>query len=245
MKAQWIAWIACLGIGLAFAGSSPAQEEPDDARWLASTVVDGDVVNESGEKIGEVDDLVIRRSGKVKKAAVEVGGFLDVFDKVVAVSFSNVSRLETGNLLVKADKQQLDRKSAFRYREEGLQPDYYYRSRPYAGPPYYAPRSYYYRAEPAYPPPEQWAFSPARFLATAVMDRSVMNSRGRSLGRIEDLLIGDDAEVKAFVLSSHRVLGEGVYVTVPYQPLGFTAFGLVYDITRQELKERPRYGYDE
>lgn len=244
MKAQWIAWIACLGIGLAFAGSSPAQEDPDDARWLASIVVDGDVVNEHGEKIGEVDDLVIRRSGKVKKAAVEVGGFLDVFDKVVAVSFSNVSRLETGSLLVKATAEQLDQKPAFRYLEEGLQPDYYYRSRPYAGPPYYSPRGYFFRPESAYPPPEQWAFSPARYLATAVMDRNVMNPQGRSVGMIEDLLI-EDGEVNTLVLSSHRVLGEGVHVTVPYRPLGFTAFGLVYDIARQELKERPRYGYDE
>jgi sporulation protein YlmC with PRC-barrel domain len=238
MKAQWIAWAACLGLFLAFPAGSAAEE-----RWPAGSVVDGDVVNEHGEKIGEVDDLVLRRSGRVKKAALEVGGFLDVFDKIVAVSFAHVSRLETGNLLVKATKEQLDQKPAFRYLEEGLQPEYYYRSRPYAGPPHFTPRGYYYRPEPAYPPAEQWAFSPARFLATAVMDRNVMNRQGRSVGMIEDLLI-QDGEVKAFVLSSHRVLGEGVHVTVPYRPLGFTAFGLVYDITRQELKERPRFTYD-
>jgi sporulation protein YlmC with PRC-barrel domain len=217
---------------------APSRSQEAETGLLASEIVDQDVVNSQGVKIGEVDDLVIRRSGRVKKLTLEVGGFLDAFDKIVGVSFSHVEVRSDGSVSVDASAERLERMPAFDYYRRGLRPEYYYRSRPSPSPPPGAPRGYAFRPEPLYAPPGAWAFSPSRYLATVVMDRALIDPRGRNVAVVEDLVIGEEAEVRALVLSSPRTLGEGVYVSVPYRPPGFTAYGLVYDITREELKER-------
>jgi sporulation protein YlmC with PRC-barrel domain len=234
--------IVCLGLILS-ASPGPARAQGTESGLLAGKVVDRDILNDQGEKIGEVDDLVIRRSGKVKKMTLEVGGFLDAFDKVVGVSFAHVEVKKDGPVSVDASVEELERMPAYDYHEKGLRPEYYYRSRPYTGPPLRVPRGYYFRPEPLYPSPARWAHSPSRYLASVVMDRALINLRGRNVAMVEDLVIGEDGGVRAFVLSAVRTLGEGVYVWVPYRPPGFSAYGLVYDITREELKERPRYPY--
>lgn len=53
-------------IGLcALLASVPAAAQK--SMTFATTLLDQDIENEVGEKIGEVDDLVIKRSGRVKK----------------------------------------------------------------------------------------------------------------------------------------------------------------------------------
>ena len=41
-------------------------------------IIDQDVYDSHGELIGEVDDIVIKRNGRVKKLIVEYGGFYDI-----------------------------------------------------------------------------------------------------------------------------------------------------------------------
>lgn len=239
--------LICLAaLTAALAGPASAQEGTG-TQVMASTIVDANVVNEQGEKIGEVDDLVIRRSGKVKKLTMEVGGFLDAFDKIVAVSFGDMQVTENGEVLVKATAEQLNQLPEYEYWEKGLRPEYYFRSRPYTGAPYYNPPRYTLRPEPVFPPdgPDQWAFSPARYLATVAMDRNVISRRGRSIARVQDLVIGADGEVQSLILSSFRFLGEDVSVKAPYRPLSFSAYGLVYDLTLDELEELPQVPYEE
>ncbi len=237
----------CLAlIGPLHPASAGAQQDiPEE--MLARSIVDHDVVNDRGEKIGEVDDLIIRRSGKVKKMTMEVGGFLDLLDKIVAVPFGDVRFPENGDVAVKASVEQLNRMPEYDYFEKGLRPEYYYRSPAYPRSPYYTRPGYALRPEPVIPPggPEQWTFSPARYLATVVLDRNVVSKNGRSLGRVQDLVIDEDAQVAAFILSSVRFLGEDVYVSLPYEPPGFTAYGLVCDITLQELKDLPEHPYED
>ena len=243
----WSMLVPCLCLILAGAPNPATAQEGTETRILASAIVDHDVVNEEGEKIGEVDDLVIRRSGKVKKVTLEVGGYLDVFDKRVALSFSYIQVLDNGDILVDATKKQLNQKPEFSYFEKNLRPEYYYRSRPLNRPPYYSPPGYSFQPEPSPPPggKHQWTFSPSRYLATVIMDRNVINEQGRHVGTVEDLVIDEDEEVSELILSSDRILGEDQYVSVPFEPLGFSAFGLVYDITRQELMNRSRIRYED
>jgi len=42
--------------------------------------------------------------------------------------------------------------------------------------------------------------------------------------------------LKEFIIPSVNIMGEDTFIALPYEPLGFTAYGLVYDITRDELK---------
>lgn len=56
----------------------------------AESLIGADVMNASGDEIGEVQDLVIDSDNKVDKAIVEVGGFLGVGSKFVAVEIAQL-----------------------------------------------------------------------------------------------------------------------------------------------------------
>jgi sporulation protein YlmC with PRC-barrel domain len=58
---------------------------------LVSSLIGQPVVNEVGEKIGAVDDLIMDKQGQVSAALVEVGNFIGVEEKLVAVPFSSLS----------------------------------------------------------------------------------------------------------------------------------------------------------
>ena len=76
------------------------EQKPDD--WLASTLIDKPAVNSQGETIGDVNDLVTDRNGKVIAALIGVGGFLGIGEKDVAVRFEDLklSRDEHDNVKV-------------------------------------------------------------------------------------------------------------------------------------------------
>jgi hypothetical protein len=58
--------------------------------WLASDVYKADVYDGAENKIGNVSNLVIARSGTVETAVIGVGGFLGVGQKDVAVPFKDL-----------------------------------------------------------------------------------------------------------------------------------------------------------
>ena len=239
-------WLLGLLSFTLFSGGLPADShaQEKEALLLASRILDQEVYDETQKLIGEADDLIIRRSGKVKKLTVEFGGFIDIGDKRVALPFKRF-RMKDGKIALEVTEQQLEKKSEFDYYTHGLQPDYYYRGRPYTTR--YPRPSYYYGPGAAHPPiePYEMAFSPSRFLASALMNRRIINEEGKRVGRVKDLVINrKNNEVEKIILSSIDILGEEVHVALSYEPLGFTAYGLVYDITLGTLKDYI-YPYEE
>jgi hypothetical protein len=224
------------------AGSQAQQEE---SLILASQIIDGDVYTGNQELIGEVDDLIIKRSGRVKKLTIEFGGFFDIGDKLVALSFKSFS-MKDGNVTLEPTLQELEKRPEFDYFAEGLRSEYYYRPSPYPGAYRYPTFGYYYG--PGQPDPLdafEWAFSPSRFLASVAMNRRLINERGQGIGRLRDLVINrKNNKVEKIVLFSGDILGRNVHVALPYEPLGFTAYGLVYDIMPGELNNFV-YPYEE
>ena len=69
---------------------------------LASTIIGQPAVNGQDEGIGEVNDLVTDRSGKILAALIGVGGFLGIGEKDVAVRFEDLklARDENNNVKV-------------------------------------------------------------------------------------------------------------------------------------------------
>jgi sporulation protein YlmC with PRC-barrel domain len=58
---------------------------------LVSCLIGQPVRNEAGEKIGDVDDLIIDNQGRLSAVIIEVGGFIGVEKKLVAVPFTSLS----------------------------------------------------------------------------------------------------------------------------------------------------------
>jgi sporulation protein YlmC with PRC-barrel domain len=60
------------------------------AGYRSSQIVGSAVVNEHGEKIGTIDDLIIEPNEMVPYAILSVGGFLGVGDQLVVVPFASL-----------------------------------------------------------------------------------------------------------------------------------------------------------
>jgi sporulation protein YlmC with PRC-barrel domain len=249
--------ILCLFIFLAL----PSWAEEGADMIAASNWIDREIYGKNGNQFGEIDDLVIKGNGRVKRVTIEVGGFLDIGDKLVAASLSELQNLMMegdGKMVLGTTEEKMQKRPEFDYYHQGLRPDYYYRPRYYRRYGYYSYPPPYLRTMPYGPPPAdrqakpypeeepyEWAFSPTRYLASAVIDRQVINESGDYIGKVSDLLIDTNSgKVEKIVLDVDDVRGDDSRVAIAYEPPGFTAYGIVCDISRQEISKLPNYGGD-
>lgn len=65
--------------------------------WRASEAMGTAVYNKAGERIGEVDELLMDGSGRVVAAVVGVGGFLGIGERKVAVTYRSFEMTRESN----------------------------------------------------------------------------------------------------------------------------------------------------
>jgi sporulation protein YlmC with PRC-barrel domain len=72
--------------------SAVAQDRTASAKneWQASKLIHMNVYNTQNEKIGDIKELLIDKSGKIDTVAIAVGGFLGVGERDVAVKFDQL-----------------------------------------------------------------------------------------------------------------------------------------------------------
>lgn len=61
-----------------------------DGEWRASKLVGVNVYNNSNEKIGDINDIILDSSGRVANVVIGVGGFLGMGEHNVAVAFDQL-----------------------------------------------------------------------------------------------------------------------------------------------------------
>jgi hypothetical protein len=85
--------------------------------YRASKLRGTTVVNDANEKIGELDDLIVGKD-RVLFAIIEVGGFLGLGSRLVAVPYSSLQISDDGRRIVLpgATKEQLQGLPVFKYR---------------------------------------------------------------------------------------------------------------------------------
>ena len=66
----------------------------------ASALLNENVVNSANESIGDVNDVMLDKDGKVAAVIVGVGGFLGMGEKDVALTFDQLKFTNNGNDLV-------------------------------------------------------------------------------------------------------------------------------------------------
>jgi sporulation protein YlmC with PRC-barrel domain len=84
-----------------------AAEDRLASNWIGQTIY-----NQANESVGDVNDLLIDKDGKIAAVIIGVGGFLGIGEKNVAISFDSIqsSTDENGNLkfMVSVTKEELD-----------------------------------------------------------------------------------------------------------------------------------------
>ena len=71
-------------------GSTTMSSSQLQGDWRASKVVGLSVYNESNEKLGSINDLLMDKSGNIKAVVLGVGGFLGMGEHLVAVPLEKV-----------------------------------------------------------------------------------------------------------------------------------------------------------
>lgn len=85
--------------------------------YRASKLIGTEVTNDKNEKIGKIDDLVVDKN-RVLFAVLQVGGFLGVGGRLVAVPSESLVIDDTGRKiqLPGASKEELQKLAEFKYR---------------------------------------------------------------------------------------------------------------------------------
>jgi sporulation protein YlmC with PRC-barrel domain len=61
-----------------------------EGQWRSSKLIGVDVYNEANEKVGNIEELILDKSGKVEHVVLGVGGFLGMGEHYVAVAFDKL-----------------------------------------------------------------------------------------------------------------------------------------------------------
>lgn len=85
--------------------------------YRASRLLNAEIFNEGGEKIGKVDDLIIDAKAAVDMAILSVGGFLRIGARLAAVPVSSIQIDQQGRLILPGGtKEELLKLPEFTYK---------------------------------------------------------------------------------------------------------------------------------
>lgn len=94
-------------------------QKPDE--WRANNYIGKPVVNASGEKIGDVNDLLFDKSGKLSTVIIGVGGFLGMGEKNVGMGYETLTYTDKDGqrlIMVPLTKEALLAAPAYAYTEK-------------------------------------------------------------------------------------------------------------------------------
>lgn len=88
--------------------------EPLQQGWSAEDMIgSADIYDQDNEVIGELEDLIIGPDGKIKRAIIEAGGFLDIGDTHFSYPWDQVRKIDEGSFQVMLDEDNIDDYSVF------------------------------------------------------------------------------------------------------------------------------------
>ncbi len=85
------------------------------AGYRASNVIGSSVLNDAGETIGKIDDLLVSSDGKQPFAVLSIGGFLGMGSHLVVVSYDALKFAENKVTLPGGTKEGLKMLPEFKY----------------------------------------------------------------------------------------------------------------------------------
>jgi hypothetical protein len=104
------------GATMPFVTQQPTNE------WLARVFIGQAVHNAAGEAIGDINDLVFDRKGRISTVVIGVGGFLGIGEKSVGVPFSrltfNLGKNSERVIVLALSKQDLKQAPEFKATEK-------------------------------------------------------------------------------------------------------------------------------
>ena len=70
--------------------TAPADQVVMTGQWRASKLIGLDVYNDQNEKLGDINEVLVDKSGKVTGVVIGVGGFLGIGEKLILVTMDKL-----------------------------------------------------------------------------------------------------------------------------------------------------------
>ena len=83
--------------------------------YRASKVIGSSVVNEAGDTVGTIDDIIIGEDGKAPFVVLSVGGFLGIGTKLVVLPYQQLKTMDRKIVMPGATKDALKDLPEFKY----------------------------------------------------------------------------------------------------------------------------------
>ena len=96
-------------------GATVIETEAVAKGYRASKLIGSTVKYDQGERVGKIEDLIVSPDGKVSMAVVEVGGFLEIGERRVAIPVEQFTSLSPDVVLPGATKTALRNLPQFQY----------------------------------------------------------------------------------------------------------------------------------
>jgi sporulation protein YlmC with PRC-barrel domain len=77
------------------ATADKAQKMDLKGSWRASKLMGLDVYNDANEKLGDINELIVDKDGKINAVVIGVGGFLGMGEHDIAISIDKLKFVET------------------------------------------------------------------------------------------------------------------------------------------------------
>lgn len=82
------------------------------AGWSVEELIDMDVVDATGEDVGDIEDVIFGADGKVLSVVAEIGGFLDIGDTHVSIPWEEIT-VQADNVLIPITEENIDQYQGF------------------------------------------------------------------------------------------------------------------------------------
>jgi hypothetical protein len=133
MRPVLLASVAALSLALAAPGSTQTVTgTPDEAlpsapqsgpvgTTLPEDLLGRDIVDITGNDVGTVDDVVVDSQGKASLMMVDVGGFLGIGSRTVALDAATITLEQEGDLVSSLTREQIELLPAYEQSDGGWQ----------------------------------------------------------------------------------------------------------------------------
>jgi sporulation protein YlmC with PRC-barrel domain len=239
--------------GAAASGDGGFMSFSADQQIRASTMMGKEIYGADNESIGEVSDLVMQEDGKTRAALIDVGGFLGVGEKEVAIPFDQIQVTKEGDeprLTVAMTKEQLEQAPAFERQQQTAAQQ---TGQPAAGTAADQTQQAAGTEQPAAGQAAgnaQFAAATQDLTAENLIGSDVVDPNEKEIGEVEDVVFNPQGNIEAVVLDVGGFLGMGEKpVAITFDQLNIQKgdgddLRIQVNATEEQLKNAPAYDTD-
>ena len=196
-----------------------------------TTLLGADIKNKANENLGDIQDLVFNKDGRISYVVVSFGGFLGMGDKYFAMPWETLKAGPGNDFTVDLDKDRLEKAPGFDKKNWPNMADASWTTEV----------DRYYTTRTA--PDRSWGGK-----AATLKNAEIRNATGAKLGMVEDIIVDLDRGRATLVIvhTEKSVEPKDSWIALPWSSLNVVAKDNVFGLNGSEstLAQAPNFGKD-